>query len=72
MNKRIESKSQEEKIFSILRQSSEGRTITEVTEISQLPRSIVRICLARLEGAKKVNYRPIGMSKLYFLLKKGK
>lgn len=45
--------------------NSDGRTITDVVNISKLPRSVVRILLARLEGAGKVSFRKIGMSKLY-------
>jgi DNA-binding GntR family transcriptional regulator len=57
----------ENKILMILGKSDEGRTITELTEISQLSRSAIRTALARLEGATKITYRPIGMAKVYFL-----
>lgn len=63
--KQDKSDSHKKKILSILRNSSEGRTITELTEISQLSRSAVRTAIARLEGAKEINYRKIGMAKLY-------
>lgn len=59
------SNSPEKEVLRILRNSSEGRTITELTEISQLSRSAVRTALARLEGAKQINFRKIGMAKLY-------
>jgi DNA-binding transcriptional ArsR family regulator len=65
MEDQDKSDSHKKKILSILRKSSEGRTITELTEISQLSRSAVRIALARLEGAKQINFRRIGMAKLY-------
>ena len=66
MDKKEASNSPEKKILRILRNSGEGRTITELTEISQLSRSAVRTALARLEGAKKINFRSIGMAKVYF------
>jgi len=66
MVKKETSNSSEKKILRILRNSGEGRTITELTEISQLSRSAVRTALARLEGAKKATFRPIGMAKVYF------
>jgi len=56
----------EKKVIQILRSSGEGRTITELTEISQLSRSAIRTALAKLEGAKKITFRPIGMAKVYF------
>ncbi len=61
------SNSPEKKVLRILRNSSEGRTITELTEVSQLSRSAVRTALARLEGAEKICHRIIGMAKLYNL-----
>jgi len=65
MEDQDKSNSPEKKVLRILRKSSEGRTITELTEISQLSRSAVRTALARLEGAKQINFRKIGMAKLY-------
>lgn len=65
MEDQDKSDSHKKKILSILRKSSEGRTITELTEFSQLSRSAVRTALARLEGAKEINYRKIGMAKFY-------
>ena len=59
------SNSPEKEVLRILRNSGEGRTITELTEISQLSRSAVRTALARLEGAKDITFRSIGMAKVY-------
>ena len=67
MDNEEKSDSPEKKILHILRSSGEGRTITELTEISQLSRSAVRTALARLEGAEKIIFRSIGMAKVYFL-----
>lgn len=66
MEKKEASNSPEKKVLQTLRASGEGRTITELTEISQLSRSAVRTALARLEGANKIAFRPIGMAKVYF------
>ncbi len=57
---------EDEKIFEIVRSSGDnGRTITKIVAMSRLPRSIVRILLARLEGAGKVKFRKVGMAKIY-------
>jgi len=66
MEKKKVSNSPEKKIIKILGNSGEGRTITELTEISQLSRSAVRTALARLEGAKTITFRSVGMAKVYF------
>lgn len=58
----------EKRVFDIIKSSEEeGRTITEIVKMSQLPRSVVRILLARLEGAQDVHFRKIGMAKIYSL-----
>lgn len=57
---------EDEKIFEVVRSSGDiGRTITEIVALSRLPRSVVRILLARLEGAQKIGYRKVGMAKIY-------
>lgn len=57
---------EDEKIFEIVRNSGDtGRTITEIVAMSRLPRSVVRILLARLEGAEKIGFRKVGMAKIY-------
>jgi DNA-binding transcriptional regulator GbsR (MarR family) len=67
MIKKQASNSPEKRILNILKTSGEGRTITELTEISQLSRSAVRTALAKLEGAKNTTYRSVGMAKVYSL-----
>jgi len=58
--------SEDEKVFEIIRNSgSNGKTITEIVNLSKLPRSVVRILLARLEGAQKIGFRRVGMAKIY-------
>jgi len=57
-----------DKVFEIVKGSGDsGRTITEIVKVSKLPRSVVRILLARLEGAEKVGFRKVGMAKVYFV-----
>jgi predicted transcriptional regulator len=57
----------EDKVIRILRKhSKKGLTITELEKVSKLTRSFIRTTLAKLEGAKKVYIRKVGMSKVYF------
>lgn len=57
---------EDEKILEIIKSSGDtGRTITEIVLISGLPRSVIRILLARLEGAQNISFRKVGMAKIY-------
>ncbi len=56
---------EERKVLSIISGSDEGSTITEIVALSKLPRSVVRILLARLDGAGKIRFRKVGMAKIY-------
>jgi predicted transcriptional regulator len=59
----------EEKVVTILDKNNDnGLTITELVKMSALSRSTVRVALARLEGANKVNIRIAGMAKIYSLV----
>ncbi len=59
---------EDERVFEIVRDSNGiGCTITEIVAMSSFPRSVVRILLARLEGAGKVEFRKVGMAKIYSL-----
>lgn len=60
-----------DKIVSILKNNSDGLTITEIVETANLNKSSVRTALAKLEGANKVSIRKIGMAKVYIWTKKG-
>ena len=55
----------EEKIIGLLKKSAHGLTITELVDKSKLSRSSIRTGLAKLEGAKRVSVRQIGMAKVY-------
>jgi len=57
------------KIVSLLESRVEGLTITEIVKLSSFSRSSIRTELAKLEGAKKVEIRKIGMAKVYKLRK---
>ena len=54
-------------IVNVLKKSESGMTITDLVKQTSFSRSSVRTSLARLEGAKTVEYRNIGMAKLYIL-----
>ncbi len=53
-------------VVSVLNNSN-GLTITEIVQKTKLNRYAVRIALAKLEGARKVDVRKIGMAKVYTL-----
>ena len=57
-----------DKIIQVLKQNPrKGLTITELVLLSKLSRSALRTALAKLEGAKKVSIRKVGMAKVYSL-----
>ena len=56
-----------DKVVNLLDKNLHGLTITELVEKLSLSRSLVRTSLAKLEGARKVDFRKIGMAKLYFI-----
>ena len=57
----------EKKIVSVLKKNSQGLTITDIVNLSNLSRSTVRTILAKFEGAKKVVIRSFGNAKVYNL-----
>lgn len=52
-------------IINLLKKNKDGLTITNLVMKSNLSRSLIRTILARLEGAKVVNIRKVGMAKVY-------
>ncbi len=56
----------EENILTLLKKEG-SLTITEIVNKSNFSRSTVRTILAKLEGARKVRIKPIGMAKVYSL-----
>jgi len=57
------------KIVSILKNNSDGLTITEIVDKTNLSRSAVRTALANLDGGNKVSIKKIGMAKVYLIKK---
>ena len=53
-------------VYNLIKKS-QGLTITEIVNKSRFTRSFVRTTLAKLEGAKKIWFRKIGMAKVYFV-----
>ena len=56
-------------IKKLLEENKEGMTITDIHKISKLSKSAIRDTLAELRGAGEVEYRKIGMCKLYGIKK---
>lgn len=54
------------KIYNLLK-NSEDLTIANIALKIKLSRATTRIALAKLEGADKIQYKKIGMAKIYFL-----
>ena len=54
------------KIYDLLR-NSEDLTISDIVFKIKLSRATTRIALANLEGADRVDFKKIGMAKIYFL-----
>jgi predicted transcriptional regulator len=56
------------KICNLLKKS-EDLTISDVVSKVKLSRATTRIALAKLEGMGKIDFKKIGMAKVYFLKK---
>ena len=57
----------ETQILTLLKNNKKGLTITDLVKLSKLSRSQIRTLLARLEGARKISFRKIGMAKVYYI-----
>lgn len=53
-----------EKIIKLLKSSS-GLTIADISRTLEIARNTVVVSLARLEGARQVNIKKIGMARIY-------
>lgn len=62
----------EDKVQKVLKKAIHGLSITEISKKSKLSRSSVIAALAKLEGAKKISFRKIGMAKIYSLNRRRK
>lgn len=60
----------ENRIISALKKSDIGLTITQLVDMTEMSRSSIRTGLAKLEGARRVSIRKVGMAKVYSLLVK--
>lgn len=58
----------ESEVLGILEEVGEGLTISDLVRLSGFSRSAIRTVLAKMEGGGKVDYRNIGMAKLYYLV----
>jgi len=56
-----------EKINNLLKKSNSGLTIAEISKLLRITRNTVAVSLAKLEGARQVDIRKVGMAKLYSL-----
>ena len=56
----------EKKILKILERNAGGLSITELVSISKVNRSAIRMILAKLEGANKIDFNKVGMAKVYY------
>lgn len=52
-------------IKKLLEENENGMTITDIYKISGLSRCVIRESLAELRGSGEVEYRKVGMAKLY-------
>ncbi len=50
-----------------LLKNSKDLTISDIVSKIKLSRATTRIALAKLEGAGKIDFKKIGMAKIYFL-----
>lgn len=56
-------------IKKLLEKNKDGMTITDIHKSSELSRCAIRDALAELRGAGEVEYRKVGMAKLYGIKK---
>jgi len=58
--------SNQEIIKKLLKNNSQGLSITDLATKSKLARQTISIILARLEGENKIVIRPVGQAKLHY------
>ena len=56
-----------EKIINLLKENSSGLTIAEISKLLKVARNTASVHLAKLEGAKQITIRKVGMAKIYSL-----
>ena len=57
----------ENNIIALLNENESGLTITDLAKKTNKNRHNIRLILAKLEGAKKIKIRQIGMAKVHTL-----
>ena len=60
-------RSNSEKIIDMLGRNNSGLTVADISKLLTVTRNTVAICLARLEGAQRIEIRKVGKAKLYSL-----
>ena len=56
-----------EKIINLLKENSSGLTIAEISKLLKVTRNTTSVHLARLEGAKQITIKKVGMAKIHSL-----
>jgi len=56
-----------EKIINLPKENSSGLTIAEISKLLKVTRNTASVHLAKLEGAKHIMIRKVGMAKIYSL-----
>ena len=51
----------------LLRQNTDGLTVTDIAQLLKISRNTVAVALAELKGANKIRIRHVGMAKLHYL-----
>jgi len=62
-----ETNSNYERIIELLKNNNSGFTIAEISKLLKVTRNTASVHLAKLEGAKQVEIRKVGMAKIYSL-----
>ena len=56
-----------ERIIELLKKNNSGLTIADISKLLKVTRNTVSVNLAKLEGAKQIEIRKVGMAKIYSL-----
>lgn len=59
--------SNHDKIINLLKGNNLGLTIADISKLLRVTRNTVSVHLAKLEGAKQIEIRKVGMAKIYSL-----
>ena len=56
-----------ERIIDLLKKNNSGLTIADISKLLNVTRNTASVHLAKLEGAKQIEIRRVGMAKIYSL-----